>query len=142
MAKKSESKAETKETKANLPSVSKQTAGGITGAILGGVVGGPVGAVAGGVAGALVGDSSAKGNKPIKRAMDTIRSRLRGRKTAKTAGEASGGGVKKSKMRPAKKKRATKSSAPKKKTKTKTAPKKKKTAKKTPGSGTSSRKKK
>jgi hypothetical protein len=57
---------------ANLPTVSKQTAGGITGAVLGGIVGGPVGAIAGGVAGALVGNSSAKGNEPIKKAVKTV----------------------------------------------------------------------
>ena len=58
----------------NLPAVSKQTAGGITGAVIGGLLGGPVGAVAGGVAGALVGNSSAKGNKPIKKTVDSIQS--------------------------------------------------------------------
>ena len=36
-------------TNANLPSVSKQTAGGVTGAVIGGMVGGPIGAVVGGV---------------------------------------------------------------------------------------------
>ncbi len=66
----------------NLPTVSKQTAGGIAGAAVGGMLGGPVGAVVGGVAGALVGNSSAKGNKPIKKTVESIRSTLRGRKRA------------------------------------------------------------
>jgi hypothetical protein len=69
----------------NLPAVSKQTAGGITGAVIGGMLGGPVGAVAGGVAGALVGNSSAKGEKPIKTAVASIRSTLRTPKGAKTS---------------------------------------------------------
>jgi hypothetical protein len=59
----------------NVP-VSKQTAGAVTGAVLGGVVGGPVGALAGGAVGAMVGDSSAKGNKPVKRAVDTVRDEI------------------------------------------------------------------
>src|SRR6478672_9371696 len=59
----------------NVP-VSKQTAGAVTGAVLGGVVGGPIGALAGGAVGAMVGDSSAKGKKPIKRAVDTVRSEI------------------------------------------------------------------
>ena len=53
--------------------VSKQTAGGITGAVIGGVVAGPIGALAGGAVGAMVGESSAKGKKPIKRAVTAIR---------------------------------------------------------------------
>ena len=61
-------------TEHNLPTVSKQTAGGVTGAVIGGIVAGPVGAVAGGVAEALVGNSSAKGNEPIKKAVAQIRS--------------------------------------------------------------------
>ena len=69
------------DTTENLPTVSKQTAGGITGAVLGGILGGPVGAVAGGVAGAMVGNSSAKGNKPIKKAVESVRSTLSTRKT-------------------------------------------------------------
>jgi uncharacterized membrane protein YebE (DUF533 family) len=70
----------------NLPSVSKQTAGGITGAVLGGMVAGPIGAVAGGIAGALVGDSSAKGNEPIHNTIGTIRSTgRRGAKAIKAA---------------------------------------------------------
>src|SRR5262245_24035037 len=59
----------------NLP-VSKQAAGGITGAVIGGIHGGPVGAVAAGVAGAMIGNSSAKGNKPIKGAVKSVRSTL------------------------------------------------------------------
>jgi hypothetical protein len=78
-------KPKTQENEENLPTVSKQTAGGITGAVIGGMLGGPVGAVAGGVAGALVGNSSAKGNKPIKKAVESIRSTLRGRKGTKAA---------------------------------------------------------
>lgn len=70
----------------NLPSVSKQTAGGVTGAVIGGIVGGPVGAVAGGVAGAVLGNSSAKGNEPIKKAIETIRSvSVRGAKAIQAA---------------------------------------------------------
>jgi hypothetical protein len=70
----------------NLPSVSKQTAGGVTGAIIGGIVAGPVGAVAGGVAGALVGNSSAEGNEPIKKAVAKIRlAGMRGAKAIKAA---------------------------------------------------------
>jgi hypothetical protein len=71
------------ENEENLPTVSKQTAGGITGAVIGGMLGGPVGAVAGGVAGALVGNASAKGNKPIKKAVESVRSTLRGGKGKK-----------------------------------------------------------
>ena len=67
------------ENEENLPTVSKQTAGGITGAVIGGMLGGPVGAVAG----ALVGNSSAKGNKPIKKAVESVRSTLRGGKGKK-----------------------------------------------------------
>ena len=74
------------ESEKNLPSVSKQTAGGITGAVIGGMVAGPVGAVAGGIAGALVGDSSAKGNEPIQKTIETIRSTgMRGAKAIKAA---------------------------------------------------------
>ena len=72
----------------NLPSVSKQTAGGITGAVIGGMVAGPVGAVAGGVAGVLVGNSSAKGNKPIKKSLEAIRSTgMRGAKAIKATAD-------------------------------------------------------
>jgi hypothetical protein len=56
--------------------VSKQTVGGVTGAILGAAVAGPFGAIAGGLTGAVVGDASAKGKKPIKRAVDAIRSEI------------------------------------------------------------------
>src|SRR3954468_15695207 len=59
----------------NVP-VSKQTAGGVTGAVLGAVVAGPLGAIAGGLSGAMVGDASAKGKKPVKRAVDAIRSEM------------------------------------------------------------------
>jgi len=69
----------------NLPTVSKQTAGGITGAVIGGMLGGPVGAVAAGVAGAMIGDSSAKGNKPIKGAVESVRSTLGAAKGMKSA---------------------------------------------------------
>jgi hypothetical protein len=61
-------------TKEQSVPVSAQTAGGIAGAALGGVVAGPIGAIAGGLAGALVGDSSAKGNKPIKQAVEAVQS--------------------------------------------------------------------
>jgi predicted lipid-binding transport protein (Tim44 family) len=74
------------ESEKNLPSVSKQTAGGITGAVIGGMVAGPMGALAGGIAGALVGDSSAKGNEPIQKTIETIRSTgMRGARAIKAA---------------------------------------------------------
>src|SRR3954454_14166504 len=57
--------------------VTKQTAGGVTGAVLGGAVAGPLGAIAGGLTGAMVGDASAKGQKPMKKAADAIRSEIR-----------------------------------------------------------------
>src|SRR5215211_5824705 len=60
----------------NVP-VSKQTAGGVTGAVLGAVVAGPIGAIAGGLTGAMVGDASAKGKKPVKRAVEAIGSEVR-----------------------------------------------------------------
>jgi hypothetical protein len=72
----------------NLPTVSKQTAGGITGAVAGGVIGGPVGAVIGGVAGAVVGQSSAKGKKPIKKMIDAVRARLGRAKKKASQGKA------------------------------------------------------
>src|SRR3954453_20135486 len=64
------------DTDKNVP-VSKQTAGGVTGAVLGGAVGGPLGAIAGGLTGAMVGDASAKGKKPMARAVDAIGSEIR-----------------------------------------------------------------
>jgi hypothetical protein len=80
--------AKKQKTDANLPAVSKQTAGGVTGAVIGGIVAGPVGAVAGGVAGALVGNSSAKGEEPIKHAIEKIRSAgARGASAIKAARE-------------------------------------------------------
>lgn len=57
----------------NLPAVSKQTAGGIAGATVGGLVAGPIGAVIGGVAGAMVGSASAAGQRPIERAVKSIK---------------------------------------------------------------------
>ncbi len=60
--------------KSNPTIVSEQTAGGITGAVIGGMVAGPVGAVVGGVAGAMVGNSAAKGEEPVKKALETVRS--------------------------------------------------------------------
>jgi hypothetical protein len=66
----------TNNTKKNVP-VSKQTAGGVTGAVLGAVVAGPLGAIAGGLTGAMVGDASAKGKKPVKRAVEAVRSEIR-----------------------------------------------------------------
>ena len=83
MAKKTQTKtnrpkqtiAKTNKSEKNVP-VSKQTAGGVTGAILGGAVAGPLGAIAGGVTGAMVGDASAKGKKPMRRAVDAIRSEI------------------------------------------------------------------
>ena len=64
-----------KTTDANLK-VSKQAAGGVTGAVLGAMVAGPAGAIAGGIAGTMVGDSSARGKKPVKRAVDTVRAEI------------------------------------------------------------------
>ena len=49
---------------ANVPPVSRQTAGGVTGAVIGGAIAGPVGAVLGGLAGVAMGDRSAQG-KPL-----------------------------------------------------------------------------
>jgi hypothetical protein len=82
MAKKSQAKKTKRpqqssgDTGQNVP-VSKQTAGGVTGAILGAAVAGPLGAIAGGVTGAMVGDASAKGKKPVKRAVQAIGSEIR-----------------------------------------------------------------
>ena len=59
----------------NVP-VAHQTAGSVTGAVIGAVVAGPVGELAGGVTGALVGDASAKGKRPVKRAVDAVRSEV------------------------------------------------------------------
>jgi hypothetical protein len=64
------------DTGQNVP-VSKQTAGGVTGAVLGAAVAGPLGAIAGGLTGAMVGDASAKGKKPVKRAVNAIGSEIR-----------------------------------------------------------------
>jgi len=65
--------ATSKDINTNLPTVSKQTAGGIVGATLGGIVAGPVGAVVGGVAGAMVGNASAEGHHPIETAVESVR---------------------------------------------------------------------
>ena len=110
----------------NLPQVSKQTAGGVTGAVIGGVVGGPVGAVAGGVAGALIGDASAKGNRPIKKAVEAIRSKLGGGKPTKAVEvpKASSRTTKTSKKGTARKKKVAASARPPKKSKSKPAKKK------------------
>ena len=64
----------TSKTDPNLPTVSKQTAGGIVGAAIGGMIAGPVGAVAGGVAGAMVGNASAQGQHPIETAVNNVAS--------------------------------------------------------------------
>ncbi|WP_010584892.1 hypothetical protein [Schlesneria paludicola] len=56
----------------NLPTVSKQTAGGIVGATIGGMIAGPIGAVAGGVAGAMIGTASAEGHHPIEAAANQV----------------------------------------------------------------------
>src|SRR5262249_42230169 len=56
--------------------ISRQTAGGVTGAVIGGIVAGPLGALAGGVTGAVVGDASAHGRKPIKRAVEMLRTEI------------------------------------------------------------------
>src|SRR4051812_20647256 len=71
-----QSAVDTSKSEKNVP-VSKQTAGGVTGAVLGGAVGGPLGAIAGGLTGAMVGDASAKGKKPMARAVDAIGSEIR-----------------------------------------------------------------
>ena len=63
-----------KPASANLPAVSKQTAGGIVGAAIGGMVGGPIGSVVGGVAGAMIGNSAAAGQHPIESAIENVRS--------------------------------------------------------------------
>lgn len=63
----------TERTSDDLPSISKQTAGGIGGALVGGVVGGPIGALVGGVAGAMIGNASAAGERPIGRTVDGIK---------------------------------------------------------------------
>jgi hypothetical protein len=84
MAKKKQSKTnhpersavEVNMARANVP-LSRQTAGGVTGAVLGAAVAGPLGAIAGGLTGAMVGDASAKGKKPMKRAVEGIRSEIR-----------------------------------------------------------------
>jgi hypothetical protein len=120
------------DTGQNVP-VSKQTAGGVTGAVLGAAVAGPLGAIAGGLTGAMVGDASAKGKKPMKRAVNALGSEIReahltdrlkavgqrvatkikslrkGKKTKaatkkKKSASASGAATKKSKSKPAKKK--------------------------------------
>src|SRR5205809_7339610 len=70
-----QSTAETSKAEKNVL-VSRQTAGGVTGAMLGAAVAGPLGAVAGGLTGAMVGDASAKGKKPVKRAIEGIRSEM------------------------------------------------------------------
>jgi hypothetical protein len=69
-------KSKEKKSEKNVP-ISKQTAGGVTGAIFGAAVAGPLGAIAGGLTGAMVGDASAKGKKPVKRAIEGIRSEMR-----------------------------------------------------------------
>jgi hypothetical protein len=84
MAKKAKSKTKrpqqaasgTSKAEQNVP-VSRQTAGGVTGAVLGAAVAGPLGAIAGGLTGALVGDASAKGKKPVRRAVDAIGTEIR-----------------------------------------------------------------
>ena len=107
--------------------VSKQTAGAVAGAVLGGVVGGPIGALAAGALGAMVGDASAKGQKPIKRAVTAIRDEVtsgRAKDALKEVGERiklAGKSIKtkitdKMSATPAKKKNATSATAkPKKK---------------------------
>ena len=112
--------------------VSKQTAGGITGAVIGGVVAGPIGALAGGAVGAMVGESSAKGKKPIKRAVTAIRDEVSSGRAKKALSSA---GARIKAMATSKKKAAKKkstSTAKKKKAKVAKAssgPKKKKTKK-------------
>src|SRR6476660_1218644 len=66
----------TGDTGQNVP-VSRQTAGGVTGAVLGAAVAGPLGAIAGGLTWAMVGDASAKGKKPVRRAVQAIGSEIR-----------------------------------------------------------------
>jgi hypothetical protein len=145
-------KSKEKPNEKNVP-ISKQTAGGVTGAILGAAVAGPLGAIAGGLTGAMVGDASARGKKPVKRAIEGIRAEMHdvhivdtlksvaGRVTTKIKSLRKG---KKSKAAPTKKKSVPKSAPvakksvskpPKKKVKTATkkaaaAPKKKRAKKK------------
>ena len=117
--------------------VSKQTVGGVTGAILGAAVAGPFGAIAGGLTGAMVGDASAKGKKPVKRAVQAISSEIHeahlGDKL-KAVGERvtskikSLRKVKKTKVAATKKKSAPPVAAAAKKSKSKPAKKKVKTA--------------
>ena len=119
-------KSGTEASEANVP-VSKQTAGAVTGAMLGGVVGGPLGALAGGAVGAMVGDSSAKGKKPIKRAVNAVRDEIASGR-AKAALQSVGTRIKSLGSSKKKKKSATKKSfdeyaGVKKKKKAKAAPK-------------------
>jgi hypothetical protein len=79
MAKKSKSPSTRQSPKAPADknfTVSKQAVGGVTGAVLGALVAGPIGAVAGGFAGTVVGEQSARGRKPVKKTVDTIRSEI------------------------------------------------------------------
>jgi len=134
----------TQAAEAKLP-ISKQTAGGVTGAVLGGMVAGPLGALAGGLTGAIIGDESAKGKKPVKRAVEAVRAEVtEGRvgDALKSATTKVGMRIKSMrKGRKSKKKAATKKSASSvakrgsKKAKSKPATKKAKTAKKKGGSG-------
>jgi hypothetical protein len=112
--------AKRKNAKSNVPApktdgdsnrrVFKQTAGAVTGAVVGGVVGGPAGALAGGAVGAIVGDSSAKGKKPIRRAVDAIRENVTGEK-AKEALKSLGARIKSLRKTKTTKKAAAKKSA-------------------------------
>ncbi len=70
-----QSAADASKNETNVP-VSRQTAGGVTGAVLGAAVAGPLGAIAGGLTGAMVGDASAKGKKPVKRAVEAVRAEV------------------------------------------------------------------
>ena len=117
--------------------VSKETAGAVTGAVVGGMVGGPLGAVAGGAIGAVVGDASAKGKKPVKRAVDAVGGEIksgRAKKALRSMGNRIKTIAKKAQAAMKKKKKSKAAAAPKKK-KAKAAkkaarPKKKKKAKK------------
>jgi DNA-binding protein HU-beta len=130
----------------NLPAVSKHTAGGIGGAVIGGMIAGPVGAIAGGVAGALIGKSSAEGNKPVKKAMASVRSKVAGAGTAKAltterGAKTSLAGVKKTAKKKSLPSKRAASTGAKKKSKKKPAVKQAKSAPKAKGAKRAAKKK-
>ena len=96
----------------SMPEVTKQTAGGVGGAVLGAAVAGPVGAVIGGVAGTLIGDASAKGKRPVKKAVEAVGSRLSASRSAGSKKKATA--AKKSPPKKAKKSKGAKGATKKK----------------------------